>query len=160
MIGIVGFAILYFAPGNMARMNIQSAEFASYSILEKIMFRVEEVYGLIFDYETYHFTGIPFYLLLTLGLNAIIGFTLFNQEKNRKIKIMSYVMASVQIVFLFIYLAIVLKVPYAEVLVSYTIKFQNLLKAKEEGILTLGMLVPYAITTIVMFSSVIESLLI
>lgn len=160
IIGILGFAILYFAPGNMARMNIQSAEFASYNILEKIMFRAEEVYGLIFDYETYHFTGIPFYMLLTLGLNAVIGFSLFNQEKNKKMKIVSYVMAGVQIVFLFIYLAIVLKVPYAEVLAGYTIKFQNLLKAKEEGMLTLGMLVPYVITTVVMFSSVIQALLI
>ena len=160
IIGILGFAILYFAPGNMARMNIQSAEFASYSLLEKVMFRVEEVYGLIFDYETYHFTGIPFYLLLTLGLNAMVGYSLFNQEKNRKIKILTYVMSGIQIAFLFVYLAIVLKVPYAEVLAGYTIKFQNLLKVKQEGGLTLEMLVPYAITTIVMLSSVIEALLI
>ena len=160
IIGIIGFAIFYFAPGNTARMNSAFEEYASYNVIEKILYRVDGVYGLIFDFETYQFTGLPFYMLLMLGLTSIVGLFLFNKEENKKIKIVAIVTSIIQIAFTVVCLSIALKIPHSDVLAQYTIKFQNLLQQKQAGTLTINMLVPYIITSLVMLSIVIESYLI
>lgn len=162
ILGVIGFAIFYFAPGNAARMNISFEEYASYNLIQKILYRVDGVYGLIFDFETYQFTGVPFYMLLLLGLNGIIGFSMFNKEneQNKKIRFVGLITATIQLAFAVVCLAIALKVPNSEILAGCTIKFQNILQAKQQGILTIKMLIPYGITSIVMLSIIVESYLI
>jgi len=160
VIGLIGFAIFYFAPGNYSRMGISFEKFANYNIIQKVVYRVEEVYGLIFDISRYQFTSIPFYMILTLLLNGIVGIHAYSQEENKKIKNLVKVLSAIQIGFAIICLGISLKIPYFDRLADIFTNFKNLLYAYGNGSLTLGMFVPYVTATIVMIAVVVEAFLI
>lgn len=158
LIGVIGFAIFYFAPGNHSRMDT-FAEYSNYNIVQKIAYRIESVYGLMFDFKRYQLTGIPFYLLLTLGLNAVIGLKLYSKEENKKLQLIVKIISAIQTLFIILCLGVALEIPYSEYIRKFIFQFENLLYAKNNGILTLKMFIPYVITTLVMLSMVIESFL-
>ena len=97
IIGIIGFAIFYFAPGNNARMLTSFKGYASCNLIQKIFYRVECIYGQMFNFIKYRFISIPFYLLVLIGLNAVIGLKLFNKEENKTKKILAYTTSIIQI---------------------------------------------------------------
>lgn len=160
IIGLIGFAIFYFAPGNHARMQKGFEEYASFSIIQKGLYRGEEVFGLIFNFLRYQLTSIPFYMLLTITLNAIVGLHVFKQEDNTRTKKLIKVFSIIQIGFAIICLGIALNIPFFNKLSDIFINFKNLLYAYRDGSLTLEMFIPYIIGTIVIISAVVESYLI
>ena len=129
IIGVIGFAIFYFAPGNAARMNIAFEEYASFNLIQKIVYRSEAVYGLIFDFERYEFTSIPFYMLVTIGLSSLVGLKLFNTEENKKKKTIVMITSIIQLIFVFICLGISLKIPYSNILATFFIVIINSFQA-------------------------------
>ena len=160
IIGLIGFAIFYFAPGNNARMNLGFKDYANYNLIQKILYRTEEVYGLIFNFKQNQFMGIPFYMILLIGLNSVVGLYLFNEEENKKVKLLVKITSGIQIVFTILCLGIALNIPYAEEIGKIMIGFENLLYARWNGTLTLKVIVPYVITTLVMVSAIVEAYLI
>lgn len=153
---IIGFAIFYFAPGNSARMDTFE-EFAGFNIIQKILYRVDVIYGQMFDFNQYQFMGIPFYLLITLGILGIVGFAFANKEENKIIKIVIQITSGIQFAFTVFCACAYFKIPGIETISNNVIYFFNLLTEAPKGIYAFKMLIPYAITTIVMFSSIIAS---
>lgn len=160
IIGIIGFCIFYFAPGNAARMNSAFEKYANYNILQKIIYRVDSVYGLMFDFKTYQFMGIPFYFLLTVGLTAFVGHFFYHKEENKKLRGLAYTTTIIQIVFCIICAAMAMKIPYVEKIANVLLKFENPIAAINEGKNILLVLTPYAVTSLVMLALVVESYLI
>ena len=62
---ILGCMIFYLSPGNSSRMETFE-DYSNMNIIEKILYRVDGVYGLLFDFKTYEAAGLPFYTLLML----------------------------------------------------------------------------------------------
>lgn len=62
---ILGCMIFYLSPGNSERMGTFE-DYNNMNIIEKILYRVDGVYGLLFDFKTYETAGLPFYTLLML----------------------------------------------------------------------------------------------
>lgn len=160
IIGIIGFCIFFFAPGNNARMDSAFADYANYNVIEKILYRVDGVYGLLFNFTQYEIMGVPFYLILFMGINALVGLYLFRKEENRGKRILVKIVSIIQIIFSILCLAIALKIPYVDEIANTIMGFENVLHADMEGKLTFKILLPYILTSIVMLSIVIETFLI
>ena len=62
---ILGCMIFYLSPGNSSRMETFE-DYSNMNIIEKILYRVDGVYGLLFGFKTYEAAGLPFYTLLIL----------------------------------------------------------------------------------------------
>lgn len=76
LLTFIGFLVFYFAPGNTSRLDV-FIEFSNFNILQKILYRVDSIYGLIFDFKSYPLTGIPFYFLLVIRYNSLHLFKTF-----------------------------------------------------------------------------------
>lgn len=84
---IIGCLVEVLAPGNNVRMAIGFPEFAQFGIIEKINYRIYPVVTLIFDFFTYNFASISFYILLVFGILAFVAYNFCKQEENRKIQL-------------------------------------------------------------------------
>lgn len=71
---ILGCMIFYLSPGNSSRMETFE-DYSNMNIIEKILYRVDGVYGLLFDFKTYEAAGLPFYTLLMLRNGFNNGFS-------------------------------------------------------------------------------------
>lgn len=65
---LIGCLIFYFSPGNSARME-KFEEYSGLNIVQKTLYRVDGVYGLMFDFKTYQNSAMPFYTILVLRSN-------------------------------------------------------------------------------------------
>ena len=65
---LIGCLIFYMSPGNFSRMQA-TKEFAALNIGEKILYRINDVYNLIVDFNTYQSFEMPFYALLLMRFN-------------------------------------------------------------------------------------------
>lgn len=74
---LLGFAILYFAPGNDARMAT-FAEYSSLGLVGKIFYRMNDVVSLVTNYHTYPSFNIPTYLF---GTSIFIVLLTLKQKK-------------------------------------------------------------------------------
>ena len=157
VVGFIGFCIFYFAPGNGARMDQAFPDYASYNVIQKILYRVDGVYGLLFNFKQYETMGVAFYLILFMGINALVGWNLFKEEENKKIKLVVQITSIIQTVVALIFLGIALEIPYVQEIAKVFMGFENLLHEKWNGTLTIKALVPYGVTTILMLSIVVEA---
>lgn len=66
---LIGCLIFYLSPGNSGRMQ-EFEEYSNLNITQKILYRVNGVYGLMFDFKTYETSGMPFYTILVLRFNC------------------------------------------------------------------------------------------
>lgn len=69
IICLIGCLIFYLSPGNMARMK-EFEEYNELGIVRKIMYRVNGVYGLIFDVDNYEPYEMPFYAFLVMRIDC------------------------------------------------------------------------------------------
>lgn len=159
IIGIIGYGIFFFAPGNYARMD-KFNEFAELNLLQKINYRVDDVIGLIFNLKKYPFTGIPFFMFLTVGLTAVIGLNFIKKEKNRKIKNIIYITSIVQILFIIVCLGIAIDIPYTDILTKYTLDLNNIYELTKNGKLVFEDLIPYIVLIGVLISNLLEAFII
>lgn len=160
ILGIIGFAIFYFAPGNYGRMDSAFPDFASYNIIQKILYRVDSIYSLMFNFTSTETMGIPFYLIFFSLLNAIVGVYLVKDEKKKATRLAIKVSSAVQIAFALICLAIAFNVPYFDILSKCFITFENVVSARNEGRLRLYMFLPYIFASLVLLAIVVEAYLI
>ena len=148
---LIGFCIFYFAPGNNARMIEKFPEFANYNIFEKILYRSEAIYGLIFDIKRYQYTGIPFYLLICIGF---INSLFYTNCKNSKLRFLSIP------IFIYLFLCLVDKINVFSSfnLSKYLYEYTNLLDKKDA--LSFITICPYMVGTIIIILSIVEAFMI
>ncbi len=152
---IVGLGIFLASPGNNARMVETFPEYANYNIFQKIVSRCDGVYGLIFDFITYPHTGVPFYLMLEIGLTSIITISILSKEidiKKKKSNIIKFACV-VQIIFLCICAYVSFKQVGAEKLYVLTLKFNPLYEVFNNN--KYIELIPYMISSMVMLCNII-----
>lgn len=151
---IVGFMIFYFAPGNWSRMAVFDY-FSNLDFLHKIAYRSNEIYGLLFNFIKFPFTGIPFYLFSVIVLSSIIALKFVSTEKNKKIFILVKYGSIFQLMFFIVCFIIYLRLHDLEFIYNYILNFKNLLFEYENKTLALTMLVPYLICTIVIIINIL-----
>lgn len=87
---IIGFGILYFAPGNSGRM----ATFEEYNNLDlfgKVLYRIPNIIPLMFDHITYPMFNIPTYLVLASLLMVFLSFANLKQKNIKRKKFISLI---------------------------------------------------------------------
>lgn len=151
---IIGCMIFYLSPGNSGRMDTFQ-DYSNMNIIEKILYRVDGVYGLLFDFKTYETAGLPFYTLLMLGMVSVIGIQVANKEENKTKKTILQLFNIGIIIFLFTCLVMALNLPNIESIQKKFFMFKNLYIAYCQKSLYLSLLMPYMITSAVMLMSLI-----
>ena len=100
MVALVGFLVYFLAPGNSARSAESFPVFTDYNIIEKILYRVDSVWNLMFNFKIYHFASIPFYLYIAIGFMSVITTKKCKEEKNEKISKIINIIVKIILVFL------------------------------------------------------------
>ena len=162
ILGLLGFAIFYFAPGNSARLwtDINFRYYANLPLYAKVIYRCENIYEQLFDFKSYTQGVIPNYLFLTMGIIATIGYYISKNEKNEKLKKKLVLTSGIQIAYLVMMFIISLNIPHIEILTYLTIQYENLIQIKEGSTFSILWLIPYIISTIILITIVVEAYLI
>ncbi len=153
---IIGLAIFMMSPGNNARMDTFT-EYTNFTFGEKILYRINSVYGLIFDFNTYVFTAIPFYIFLAIGLISMISVVFAFREEKKYKKILVIFSSMIQFVFIGICLLITLKTPYSDYFTKYCLTYVDLLQSYKDNLITIPNVLPYVIASIVMIANVFSA---
>lgn len=157
IIGLAGFLVYYLAPGNNMRSMQSFPEFTNYNIIEKLLYRADCVWNLMFNFEIYRFASIPFYLYIAIGFMSAIALKKATEENNKKIAITMNVFSKCIIVFLVLNLAISMKCNIFEVLSGDLLSFKPLLENLANGTFSMKMLVPYITTGLILMMSMVLS---
>ena len=145
---VLGFLVEVLAPGNNIRMIRSFPEFAEYGLLEKIEYRVDMVYGLIFNFYEYGLGSLAFFAYIAFGLIAGISYRVASKEKNQKLKIALKVSSAIIIGFITIVTLARLGLVSQEF--SKLVGFYNLFEMQKRGTFEAEMLIPYIIATFIM----------
>lgn len=155
---VIGCLVEVLAPGNSVRMKSGSPEFAQYNIIEKIAYRVDSVFGLIFDFKTYGFASIPFYIDVVLGIMALIAYKYAIKEEKRIVKNLMKTCSIILLIFLSAMLMISLNNIIHIDQLDNLINYKNLLHEFENRTYNNTMLIPYVIGTFILFLGCILSI--
>lgn len=155
---IIGFLIFYFAPGNSVRMN-EFEYYVGLNFFEKIAYRVDSVFGLIFSNTQIDFTAAPLFIYLTIGLVAITDLSFVKTEKNKKLKVLRIFCSVYSLLFLFIFLLSSIGIPILKPLSDHLFSYANLLKmfSGELGSFGFVAIVPYIFSGVAILCSLISS---
>lgn len=156
VIALIGFLVYFLAPGNAARSAESFPEFTEYNIVEKILYRVDSVWNLIFNFNIYRFASIPFYLYITMGFMSVIALKIIKEEK-QKVGVIVKGLSQLLILFLGLNYAIYLGCNMFSTTSSNLLNFQPLLENLYNGTFSIKMLAPYIITSFILIISVILS---
>lgn len=156
-IGILGFLVYFLAPGNNARMIEGFPEFAEYNLFEKIFYRVDSVWNLLFNYKMYQFASMPFYLYITIGFICAISMKIVMNEKNKLIANGIRIISVCLLIFLILNFVISIGGDIDSQISKCIFRFEPILAHLQNGTLGLKLLLPYAITMLVMLFLVILS---
>ena len=155
---IIGCLVEVLAPGNKARMEVEFPEFATYGIVGKIASRVSSVYNLIFNFYTYNFASICFYLFVVLGVISCIALKLSVSEKNKIIKNIIKLISYIIIGYIIIMLILRLNIFTDFKLLNALIDYRDLLTEYRNGTFRITMLFSYIVSSIIMFWACIVSI--
>lgn len=152
---VIGCMIFMLAPGNYSRMSV-STQFAGYSFTEKILYRVDSVVELLFNFKLHPVAGIPFYFLLAVGLIAAISFIFLRKEKNKKIKCIIGVTTIIQLIFIIMSMCVSLGFYGADEITRLFFNFSNLLVVYNENAFRFLFMIPYISAFLVIMSTLIS----
>lgn len=149
---LIGFLFLYLAPGNSARMS-QVADFANLSIIDKILYRVDDIYNIFFS--GWEFGTAAFYLQLAIGLIAIVSIIYSNKMRGK----LSYFMKSCS--YFIILMSLLMLFARTNIYLSTTINewIFNFNDTFNIGISNIKVLLPYMLCTIYLTCGVILSII-
>lgn len=155
--GLIGFLVYYLAPGNNARMVESFPVFAEYNLFEKIFYRLDSVWKLLFYFVDYKFASIPCYLYLAMAFMSIISIKITLTEKNTKLAGIIKIISTVIIIFIVLNFVISINYDENNILNDSLLKFEPILENLNNGTFRLKMLVPYGITAGIMVFTAILS---
>lgn len=141
---ILGCLVEVLAPGNSVRMAESFPEFASYGIIEKILYRVDSVYGLIFKFNDYGLGSLAFFSFIAFGVIACISYRLANKEENKKLK--NTIKSMSILIIAFIAFVLLTRLNLIDENFNKLLSFRNLLTET----VTIKMLIPYIVASAVM----------
>lgn len=154
VIGLIGFLVYFLAPGNSIRAQ-EFQEYYSYNIIERVLFRANSVWSLMFDFKSYNFASVPFYLYLALGFMSVVAIKISKEEKNEKIaKIMS-ILAKCIIAFLAINLVVSMNCNICYSIDESLVSFKPLLENIKNNTFTIEMLLPYIVTGLILIVGIV-----
>lgn len=150
LLGIIGFGIFYFAPGNSVRMSVMT-DFVNLSFFSKITYRINNIFSLMFDFKSLDYTAMTFFILLFFGLLICYGvnYIKHSTRKNILLKISTAYLA----IFLIIDFCIGLNIPGFDSISKITMNFSNIYAS---GI-TLGALFQYGYNMVAILCSIVSS---
>ncbi len=150
IMGMIGFVIFYFAPGNSSRMGAMSF-FSDLSFIEKILYRIPTIFRYLLDFKNVSFNSAPFYILLLSSFLIILISSYLKKEKGNNLIIkFSY---TYTIVMLIIYMLIAMDVTGADVLVEFFISFVEF--TDSNVVITCFSIVPYVLSFLYLLSILI-----
>lgn len=155
-LAIMGFCIFYFAPGNYARLT-NFEVFNSYSFPQKILYRISDVYALIFDGRRADFTTAPFFIYLAFGLISILSIFKAKDYRDKKLQMWSYVCSGVTIVFVLGYMITCLPIPQLQPIAQLAYHYSNLMFIKKASLKFIAALLPYLIATMAIVATLINA---
>lgn len=155
--GLLGFLLYYLAPGNNARMLESFPIFAEYSIFQKIFYRLDSVWKLLFYFIDYKFASIPCYLYIAMAFMSIISIKYTFKEDNIKIANVIRIISTAIIIFIILNFIISINYDKNYILTDLLLKFEPILENLNNGTFRLKLLIPYAITAVIMLFAVVLS---
>lgn len=153
---IGGSLIFFLSPGNGLRMEAFEL-FNSLSLIDKILYRINDVLNLTFNYKQYALLGVPFYFYLMSVLVFVISTYSIKKKKGLEKTIIS--LNSIVIIS-YIIISILNNCVEIEVLNRYLFEFNNLYDLKINSQLSLTSLIPYVYNIIFICSILINLVLI
>lgn len=155
---IVGFLILYFAPGNYVRMAVFE-KYNSLTFMEKIEYRINNIYQIFFNFHKGSEIGsVPFFLILAGGLLCSLTTLELKVENKTAVKyIVGFNMLNV-----LLYMALILAVRSDMLGITEQLQllftYENVLDVLTNGKLSLTVVIPYVYATFVILSYAILAL--
>jgi len=128
LLGIIGFLIFYFSPGNSSRMEAMEV-FSKLGFFDKILYRLEEVFKFLFDFKNVDFNSIPFFLLLFYSILGAFGIHYIKKQKQTKKKNLLLKISTISLIlYIFNALCVFLEIPGYEYISQYTLEFTDVYK--------------------------------
>ncbi len=155
---LIGYMILYLAPGNYARMDAFE-EYSSLGIWDRILYRIDNIFKILFEFvKGYEIGRVSFYLFITIGIISIIALKFVKDEKNNVIQ--KLIKSTSYIVLSFIALNFISKIDFVNstVITEKLFTYRNLYKEITKNTFELQMIVPYIFGIMVILSSIISSI--
>ena len=153
---IIGFCIFYFAPGNYVRLT-NFEVFNSYSLPQKILYRMSDVYALIFDGRHADFTTAPFFIYLAFGLISILSIAKAKDYRSKKTQMWSYICSGLTLLFVFGYMISTLPIPQLQPLAQMAYHYPNLMFIKKLSLKFFVALIPYLAATMAIVATLINA---
>ena len=127
LFSLIGFLVLYLAPGNYVRMEYFT-EFNSLNFFDKILYRADSIFDILFGFTSEFEVGrVSFYLFILIGIIIPIVFNVLKTEKNKIIDIIMKI--CVFILILFILLNVAMKLNIFNILDEGGFEYKNLYTA-------------------------------
>ncbi|MCI8654441.1 MAG: hypothetical protein HFJ48_00980 [Clostridia bacterium] len=143
---IIGCLVEVLAPGNSVRMEKGFPEFASYGIIEKIEYRISNIYSLIFKFNYYGLGSLAFFSYLAFGIIATISYKFANKEENKKLRRIIKILSVLIIVFIAYVALLRLNLIDIDETFKPIMDFKSLLVEN----INIEMIIPYIITSLIM----------
>ncbi len=157
IVGLIGFLVYFLAPGNSARTASDFTDFYNYNVVEKVLFRANLVWNLMFDFKNYSFASIPFYLYIVIGLMSATVINVSKEENNSKLAKIMKSLSMCIIAFLGINLIISMNCNICYNISEKLISFQPILENIKNNTFSIVMLVPYITTGLILIVGIILS---
>lgn len=157
LFGILGFMVEYLAPGNDIRMQTFQ-EYCSMNFIERILYRVDSVWNIMFNYNIYKIASVPFYLFIIIGSITTISIKINKNESKVIIKNAVNIGNVVLGIFAIMCLVISLNINDTEEIVKYCFSFENLYILYKDKTLHLLNFLPYIITFLVLADVILLSI--
>ncbi len=152
---LIGFCIFYFAPGNGSRMGTFE-EYAALSLPQKILYRAPSVFTLLFNGHDYDATALSVFVYLMIGLVSLLAIDKARVEKNRKIKVLSYICSGIGLLFTIGYVLTFIPIPKVSELMERVYRFRELYNV-EINVKLLAGLASYALATLATCATIINA---
>lgn len=125
IIGIIGFGIFYFAPGNAARLSVFT-EFSNLSFIKKIAYRIGNIFTYMFDMSNLDYSSFPFFMLLFFALLVGYGIYIIKNSKDIKSNLLLKLSTLYLIIVLIIYAGSAFSIPGFDLFKKLISNFYNL----------------------------------
>lgn len=146
---LIGCLVEVLAPGNRIRMAESFPMFASFNVIEKAIYRLSSVYDTFFNIHHYGIGSLAFFAFISFGLIAVVAYQIANKESDIKLK--RIVKASAVCIIGFIIFVLFVRQNLLPQGLTKVLDFKFLIT---EGF-HIGMLIPYAISTIIIIVAVL-----
>jgi hypothetical protein len=149
ILGVIGFGIFYFAPGNSARMGYWEF-YNNLNFFEKITYRINDVFQIIFDFQNKQFTSIPFFNIVLLSILIVLSLEIIKSKKLKSVifEISTYYLLGALTIFMFIKL----QLPGYETLQRIFLTYYNLYN----NVFTIKIIIPYIFSFITLIMTLIN----